>query len=482
MPRVAQYQAVQFKGFDSGLNKQVDSSRLELNELPEALNIRLGKRGEVILRSGYSRYDSTLTTDSSFIFPWREFGGDDHLIVVDLAGAVWKDDLDGVFANSGFNVGAINTLASFGVGMASADKKAYISSKKIPNVTAYVGFAWTAVAAIPKGKALHHRHDRLFSIGTDANPSRLFFSDFLDPEVFQPASFIDFDPDDGFEINASTVFGDDLILFKDNAIWKLSGRTPASFATYRIDNLRGCVAPRGIAQLRGQLMFMDRDTGIWAFDGASLELISQPINDYILANQNYDLGWQASMYAGDDRLYVSIPWFDGSRHSFVYFADTGAWSEYDTGFAGSAFYLKERYLGLVGAAGVYQADPLSTVVPPSGTPLEAKFRTPWVRVGGPGIKARIRRVEMLIRASVSVTVTLNMYRDYDEETVYIARTFQGGPIPYAATSFDERVIALDGFGDRLHAIQFEFVTSDAPFALNEMAIFYTGGLDVRGER
>ena len=484
MPSVKEYQALQFQGFSKGLNTHADSSRLEAEELAAAQNFRLGPRGEMRLRSGYTRYDSNLTDGVDFIYPWRTATGVDHIVAVESNGTIWEDTLDGLFTSSGasINPGAPN-LQRFGVGFASANKKVYVSSKYSDNVFAFDGTSWAAVPTIPKGKHLHHRHDRLFSINTVETPSRLFFSDFLAPEVFQVESWIDFDPEDGYEINASAVFGDDLILFKDQAIWKLSGREPASFATYRVDSERGCVSPRSVAQLRGRLIFFDRDTGVWAFDGAQFELLSDPINDDVLGTLDYDKSWNASAYVGDDRYYLSLSQADDSEKTYVYFADTGGWMEYNTGFGGTTDYLNERYQGAPGADGIYKADPDSQVYPPSGTPLVGKFRTPWVRVGGPGLKARIRRLEMIVKATDTVSFTVRMYRDFEGDTPYVTRTFQGGPVSYGASiTDDERIIASDGWGNRLHAVQFEIETNDAPFQLNDMTVFYTGGVDVRGER
>ena len=90
---------------------------------------------------------------------------------------------------------------------------------------------------------------------------------------------------------------------------------------------------------------------------------------------------------------------------------------------------------------------------------------------------------MIVKATDTVSFTVRMYRDFEGDTPYVTRTFQGGPVSYgAAITDDERIIASDGWGNRLHAVQFEVETNDAPFQLNDMTVFYTGGVDVRGER
>jgi len=483
MPRVAQYQAAELAGFPKGLNLHADSSRLEAQELAVALNVRLGARGEVQLRTGYTRFDSGFTDSVSFIYPWRTFDGINHLIVTgEIARSIYSSvGGSNDFVNSGFDVGSQGTLQSFGVGFAGAAKKVYVSSKHQTNVRSFDGTDWLTVATMPNVKMLWYRHGRMFAINDIERPSGVYFSELLDPETFATDDYIEVSPDDGFEINASTIFGDDLVLFKDNAVWKMSGRTPSSFSLYEVDSHRGCVSPQGHAQLRGRLFFFDRDTGIWAFDGAGFELVSQPINDYILKNQNYELAWKASMYDADDRIYVSIPWQGGGYHSFVYFGDTGAWTEYDTGFLGATGYLDNRYLGLPDVHGVYYADEASHVVPPSVQPINGVFRTGWTLIGGAGVKARIRRLEMTVKGEVTTGVTLRMYADFNAVTPMVERSFDGGPAP-ASLDASERRVALDGWGTRLHAVAFEFETDDWPFQLNDLTVFYTGGTDLRGER
>jgi len=63
----------------------------------------------------------------------------------------------------------------------------------------------------------------------------------------------------------------------------------------------------------------------------------------------------------------------------------------------------------------------------------------------------------------------------------VERTFIGGPSP-ASLNASERRVALDGWGTKLHAVAFEFETDNWPFQLNDMTVFYTGGVDLRGDR
>ena len=485
MPSVATYKAIKLDSWEGGLNLHADASRLEDTELSYAMNVRLGPRGEVQMRTGYTQYDDGSLTDiPSFLYPWRSFAGDDFLIATASTGSgggsVWYGS-DDTFTDSTKDVLPGTTLPIWGVGFAGALKKLYVSSKN-SSVISFDGTTWADVTTIPRGKILFFRHGRLFSINTLARPSGVYFSALNDAEtVWDANNYVEAAPDDGYEINCADIFGDDLILFKDQSIWQLSGRSPSALGLYKLDSQRGSVSPRAFSQLRGRLFFYDRDSGIWAFDGSGFELVSQPINNYMLAGQNYDLAYQATAYTGEDRVYFSIPWFDASRHTFVYHGQTGAWTEYDSGFAAACSYLDTRYLTLPGVDGIVYADTTSSLVAPSATPLVGTFRTGWFELGGPGLKARVRRIEMSIEAPATTEITMKMYRDHGTTTPLVTRTITGGGDSWA-TGATERIVAEDGWGGRLHSCMFEFSTNDYPFQLNNMTVFYTGGADVRGER
>jgi hypothetical protein len=481
MPRVNQYQSIEFEGFAAGLDKHADSSRLDLDEMSEAMDVRIGPRGEVKLRTGYTRRDTNLEAPAQFLYSWRDAYGDDLLFGVTTGSQLFYAREDSSHYPIGPTLYHGNDLQRYGVGFAGAEKNLYVTSKMSPvqKFNSYDGWQ-TPPSDMPNGKMMHYRHNRMFIINTEANSSRIWYSELGDVENFPPDNWIDVDPDDGYEINASEVYGDDLIVFKDRAIWKLSGRTPSSFSLYRIDNDRGCVSPEATAQLRGKLIFLDRETGIWAFDGSSLELVSELINDYILKGLSYKGAWADSMYSGDDRLYVSINWGDGTtRRSFVYHADVDGWTEYSRGFTGNAVHMNRRNLGFRFRDGLWIADDESTTH--EGQPIVAKWRTGWQLLGGPGVKARVRRLELTVKSNVGSTGTIRMYRDYNDVTPYIVRTFEGGPDPRSLEA-DERRVTIDGWGNRVHAVMFEFEYDEPPFQINEFSVLYTGGIDIRGRR
>ncbi len=171
--------------------------------------------------------------------------------------------------------------------------------------------------------------------------------------------------------------------------------------------------------------------------------------------------------------------------TYVFADQNQGWTEYDTLFLDAVEYLNERYFGLSGADGVYKSSEGSVEFPPVVGSVTARIQTGWIRLGGPGIKARVRRIETVLRMSADDAFTVSMYRDFIPD-VYLTRSVLLGDNPHDAspTTTQERVFTLDGWGDRLEVVkfEFEFTSLTEPFILEGLTIFYTGGIDLRGEQ
>lgn len=171
--------------------------------------------------------------------------------------------------------------------------------------------------------------------------------------------------------------------------------------------------------------------------------------------------------------------------TYIYSQVNQGWTEYDTRFLDAVTYLNERYLGLEGANGVFKTSPGAVLFPPAVGSVTARIQTGWIRIGGPASKARIRRIETILKMAADDVFTVSMYRDFIPD-IYLTRSVSLGDNPHDGTpiSTQERVFTLDGWGDRLETVkfEFEFPTLTEPFTLEGLTIFYTGGIDVRGEK
>ena len=87
----------------------------------------------------------------------------------------------------------------------------------------------STVAAIPVGKYAKWFHQFFFVAGVSTNPSRLYFSNINAPDTWTAADYIDVNADDGDLITGLAVLKDELLVFKKNRVWSLTGFGTGTF-------------------------------------------------------------------------------------------------------------------------------------------------------------------------------------------------------------------------------------------------------------
>lgn len=480
MPRVSPLRVVQMDGYLGGLNKDADVARLEENETPQALNVTIGLRGEVSKRQGYSRFDTNLANEVTHLWSWRDGQSREWLMAVDEAGQIrYVQDTNQAFTDSGKNLGVGGSAARHPIGWAVAQGFIYISSRRGHDSLKWNGTTWTTVAAVPKAQFLKWRFDQLFAANIVNEPSQLRISLELQPENFTdtPAIF-DFDKADGTEIRQLAASGDDLLVFKDHSIYIFSGRVRSDFQQYRLDNLRGTFSPRTVKQVRGLLIFFDRDTGVWAWDGSEFTLISEKINQYLLNNITYDACYMAVGHVWRDSYILSVPWQSSqvNQRSFVFSTLTQAWTEWDYGAWDAENHVNHSFIASPRAEnGIYEANAGFT---DAGLPITMDFRTPWLNPGGPGALSRLRRLETNLVAT-GASVTVELAQEYDPAPV-LSRTLVA--VNNNKVSEASVIKNLDGWARRADAHQLRFMTSDpVDFQLNAAHAIFSVNADMLGE-
>lgn len=505
------YVPFELSGFAGGLNTELDATSLELNELSEALNVRIGNKGEVERRTGYSRFDQASLPAAIFsLYRWVAKDGNENLLAGDINGDLWcrYDAHPRTFVKKD-NLGSFNLGVPFTypIAFAAGEDNLYISSLRGTSSAPKPLKRWNGtiledVTAIydpskdpnddnkyikpPVGQQMVYRHGRLMIAHTVADTSRIWFSNHLQPERFREQAWIDLDPEDGSSITAMISFADELIIFKDNSMWELTGRDPTMYSLRTVDKLRGTVSPGALCQMRGALVFFDRDTGVWSYDGSSLTLISEKINKYLLGGIDYSECHRASAYFGDDRYYLSLPWEGRTGRTFVMNAQNGAWSEYDNGFSVGDFHNQQRLQGYSTLDGLYLADETRDDI--EGLPDHvSRFRTGWLFPVGEGAKARMRRLELVVDAIPTSldTFTVELFRELNDKDPHVTREFHTEQLLFETRTPSNRAmhqVALDGWGKRWHSMQLAVTMTHIPSQVNRMTVFISAKVDERGER
>ena len=504
MPKRTPIQSIQLPGFIGGLNKDADPYQLELEESPDCLNVDFGFRGSVSKRAGYESVTTTQTDQVIRVVGWEKQGGAEYVLAVDDQGDIWDYTSTPIQENAGWP--SVASEDSYHVGAAAFNNKLYLtrvdSAPRSWNGTSCSSMTSTVFdgtgGRMAQAKFLVTAHDRVFAANVDdggtRHRSRLHFSDVLDAETWAAEDYIDFDPDDGSEITGLAKFGEEIVVFKNHSVQLLAGKSESSFSRFVVDNQLGTVSPYTIQSMGSVLIFLDRDTGVWAFDGSGFELLSDKINEYLLEGINYSQAYKASAFVYRTKLYLSVPWGADSFNSrmFVWDQRTTSWTQYDYGVADAALFSGDWYAGSARNADGVQK--LFSGVDDDGDAVDAYVFTGWLAPEGPAVKSRIRRMDMAFTALGDVDVNVDMYRDFNNSATFVSQVVNTDPggakygtavygVDVYGLGADQKYVQSTGWGQRFRTAQFRFGVDQVgdDFQLNK-ATLHVSSLDrVRGE-
>ena len=130
----------------------------------------------------------------------------------------------------------------------------------------------------PTGKYLEVYKNYLITGYISAYPSRIQWSNVLDPETWTSTDWIDIDKDAGGFITGLEAFYDDLLIFKSNGIHKIAytGDPDIPFVLIKITDKIGAISNWSIVQVEGIVYFAAYD-GFYMFNGAQPIKISDKI-------------------------------------------------------------------------------------------------------------------------------------------------------------------------------------------------------------
>jgi len=127
--------------------------------------------------------------------------------------------------------------------------------------------------------------DRLFVAGVPGDPSTLFYSETSQPDIFTSAAQIECNQED--PITGLVVYFDRPIIFNRRSMGQILGKTSDTFRYAAIPSSVGCVDNRTI-QIRViegvPVLIWLSDRGFYAYDGNSINYISENIEDLVNFN------------------------------------------------------------------------------------------------------------------------------------------------------------------------------------------------------
>lgn len=281
-------------------------------------------------------------------------------------------------------------------------------------------------------------NERLWGGVTDAYPDRIYWSNTFDAEDWEfdyvdseneGGGFIDVATFDGSRIRAIISCFDDVLIFKDKSIHRLSGTYPGEFALSQVYGAEGTLAPRTVVYNGTKLYFLSCD-GLCVYNGTSVASLSE-VGDRKLKGIwnriNPSTIDKACAVMKDTIIYLAVP-LDGSvinTHVIEYDVSTGVYSLVELPGIDDWLILregqKETLLYLDGDKILRYGVSYSF----SGDPINASWISPEITCGSLSSKKSTGRIYMTVDAqSLDITKTpemrITMFSDTKARTKVIS--------------------------------------------------------------
>lgn len=155
------------------------------------------------------------------------------------------------------------------------------------------------LSVFPNTNILITYQDRVYCAGNYIDPAFVYYSDAFYPHrYFAATHYQAFD----IAITAMAKCDNGLIVFEKHKTWLWSS-PPFGSAPYLVSNEIGCVNQDALCYVDNDLLFLSLH-GVYAFNGGSLKLLSQPVNTGLMAK---NLSSAAMVYdAYNKRAYVAV--------------------------------------------------------------------------------------------------------------------------------------------------------------------------------
>lgn len=347
-----------------GLNNLVSESLVDQREASDLLNIAFDESGIVKKRDGFTTVGPDLT-GVQLLAPW--YSESDHQLIAVDAGQPKKYAAGTWSPISGVTLDSARPY----INATQARQYTFFWDKTSGGVQ-YDGSATNRPGTIPKGDFSIYWNGLHIVSGVPGQADRVYFAAGGKPATFTrdatgkpsgtaagdgwpdnatdvpgatiftgtaSAFTIDFGKGDGFKVTGLAVFQENIVVFKENAIYQLSfgGTTDSANATVtQITKAIGCVSHRTIAYVNNDIFFLSRK-GVYTlgneqnfYDAIRTNELSARIRRLIdkISPAAYE---RCSAVFSADRYLLSVP-IGGStvNRTLVYDTRYQAWSVWDT--------------------------------------------------------------------------------------------------------------------------------------------------------
>ena len=294
------------------------------------------------------------------------------------------------------------------------------------------------LAGSPPQFAIMARHqNRLWAAGVASAPSRLYYSESLDPETWSGggSGSIDIDPGDGDRITGLASHKNDLFIFKGPnrlSIHRISGATPATFARVPFVDGVGAFNQSCIYRVNDDLVFAD-SRGFHSLEATAAygdyvqAFLSRPILRSYQADINLNAmttTWGAN-YQGRGLALWTVPGTGGTAKNTYYVYDYrfrpgrwALWSGYQAanclGTILDTNRRKQVFAGDVSGY-LYQLNANNQSITNGGTAYTYKVLTPFVNFGSSAIMKNAVHGFLSVAPKGAYNTTFGWTRDINAE-------------------------------------------------------------------
>lgn len=374
-----------------GLDLDSPKDKIADNQSPHMEGFELGPGPTVSVAKDFTEYKILGTTPIA-IYKFKRKSGAERLVIV--AGKYVYDVTDGI--ESVYTFAVAPSIANF----ATWRDKCFIATNT-SKLLCYDGETVTEINETPHGCTfICLQENRLFLAGELENPSWLYYSNlgdetkWKDPETNIP-NVIEVATNDGTKITGLAPQLGEVVIFKNKTMWKLVGTSPTDWQLVRVSGETGCIAPKTIAVIDDQLIFLT-ERGIYLAGSDSVTLISEPIKP-VLKDADPSL-----LYG---LMYGFQYWLSDGVDVYIYDLTRGAWT-----------YRKDDYMQSMMADGLdlYGAkDGILYKLDKSRNVQYARFDTKEFLTEFPEIEKRFRR--LIIQARIPMGMCLDVSVKIDGE-------------------------------------------------------------------
>lgn len=303
----------------------------------------------------------------------------------------------------------------------------------------------------------------------------------------------------GGNITGLIVFREQLIIFCEQAIKRITGNTSADYQLQPITEKIGCVSSDSIREVGGDIMFLGPD-------GLRLLSATDRIGDFSLASVSNRIQTELTQLISSSTFFSSVTVKAKSQYRLfgysanitadsargvlgMQFGDRVEWAELrgiKAYTADSDYYEREELVIFANDDGyVYKLEEGNTF---NGSNIRAAFYTPYLPISDPRIRKTFYKLFTYLDPQGSVNTTLNMKLDFDDkgsvqpEAIALTNTannigiYGNALATYGTATFGEKLLKVfesqtigSGFSVSL---QFESNSNDPPYSFDAVTFEY----------